>query len=183
MMILISLTLFWLSVGQKSNLYWPIRTKVWRFIPEGDSQVFLCPALVVWRVHIFLGWNALSFEKKRNQLQFTLVTRQNPGNLEKSACLQISRPVNPLTPRSDWHVTSPYSIYTLSINEVVRLTWLIRYKILSWLNTKFSQPIYKEICSSWWGDLTVRSWELKGSVSENRKCLFSLDLHTALSNL
>ena len=77
-------------------------------------------------------------KKKRNQLQFTLVTRQNPGNLEKSACLQISRPVNPLTPRSDWHVTSPYSIYTLSINEVVRLTWLIRYKILSWLNTKFS---------------------------------------------
>ena len=38
---------------------------------------------------------------------------------------------NPLTPRSDYHVTSPYSICTLSSKQVVRLLKLIRYKILS----------------------------------------------------
>ena len=44
----------------------------------------------------------------------------------------------PFTPRSDKHVTSPYSVYMLSSEQVVRLLKLIRYKILSWLNTKFS---------------------------------------------
>ena len=38
---------------------------------------------------------------------------------------------NPLTPKSDYHVTSPYSICTLSSKQVVRLLKLIRYKILS----------------------------------------------------
>ena len=49
-----------------------------------------------------------------------------------------ARKVNPLTPRSDWHVTSPNSIHALSNNQVVRLAQLIKYKILSWLKTKFS---------------------------------------------
>ena len=38
---------------------------------------------------------------------------------------------NPLTPKSDYHVTSPYNIHTLSCKQVVRLLKLIRYKILS----------------------------------------------------
>ena len=44
----------------------------------------------------------------------------------------------PFTPRSDKHVTSPYSVDTLSNEQVMRLLKLIRYKILSWLNIKFS---------------------------------------------
>ena len=38
---------------------------------------------------------------------------------------------NPLTPKSDYHVTSSYSICTLSCKQVVRLLKLISYKILS----------------------------------------------------
>ena len=45
---------------------------------------------------------------------------------------------SPLTPRSDQHVASPKSIHTLSSKQVVRILKLIRYKILSWWNTKFS---------------------------------------------
>ena len=47
-------------------------------------------------------------------------------------------PLNPLTPRSDQRVTSPYNIHTLSSKQVMRLLKLIRYKILSWLNIKSS---------------------------------------------
>ena len=38
----------------------------------------------------------------------------------------------------------------------------IRCKLLSWSNIKFGQLIYKEMCSSKRGELTIRSWELKG---------------------
>ena len=38
---------------------------------------------------------------------------------------------NPLTPRSDYHVTSPYNIHTLSCKQVVRILKLISYKVLS----------------------------------------------------
>ena len=31
-----------------------------------------------------------------------------------------------------------------------------------WSKTKFSELIYKEMCSSWKGELTIRSWECKG---------------------
>ena len=34
--------------------------------------------------------------------------------------------LNPLTPRSDWHVTSPYNIETLSSKQVMRIFKLIR---------------------------------------------------------
>ena len=34
--------------------------------------------------------------------------------------------VNPLTPRSDWHATSPYNIHTLSSKQVMRILKLIR---------------------------------------------------------
>ena len=37
---------------------------------------------------------------------------------------------NPLTPRTDKYVTSPYSIYTLFRKQVIRILKLIKYKIL-----------------------------------------------------
>ena len=36
---------------------------------------------------------------------------------------------NPLTPRSDQHVTSPYNIHTLSSHQVMRILKLIRKKL------------------------------------------------------
>ena len=45
---------------------------------------------------------------------------------------------NPLPPRRDWHVTSPYNINTFFSKQVMRIPKLIRHKILPWLNTKFS---------------------------------------------
>ena len=38
--------------------------------------------------------------------------------------------INPSTPRSDKHVTSPYSIHTLFSKQVMRILKLIRYKVL-----------------------------------------------------
>ena len=62
--------------------------------------------------------------------------RSNQYPTNKFEVLHIT---NPLTPRSDKHVTSPYNIYTLYIqqtgSEITQTN--IRYKILSWLNTKF----------------------------------------------
>ena len=40
-------------------------------------------------------------------------------------------------------------------------TQINQVKFLSWSNSKFSSLIYKEMCSSWRGELTIRSWELK----------------------
>ena len=37
-----------------------------------------------------------------------------------------------------------------------------RGQLLSWPNTKFLWLIYKEMCNSYRGELTIRSWELKG---------------------
>ena len=39
--------------------------------------------------------------------------------------------LNPLTLRSDQHVTSPCNIHTLSSKQVVRMFNFIRYKILT----------------------------------------------------
>ena len=39
--------------------------------------------------------------------------------------------MNPLTPRSDLHVTSPYNIHQLSSKQVMRILKCIRYKLLS----------------------------------------------------
>ena len=39
-------------------------------------------------------------------------------------------------------------------------TWA--WQLLSWPNTKFLRLIYKEMCNSYRGELTIRSWELKG---------------------
>ena len=49
----------------------------------------------------------------------------------------------------------------------MRILKLIRWKLLSWSNIKFSQQIYKEMCNCQRGEFTLTSWELKGE--ENKK--------------
>ena len=46
--------------------------------------------------------------------------------------------INPLTPRSDKNITSPHNVHTLSSKQVTRIFKLIRLKLLSGSNTKFS---------------------------------------------
>ena len=60
------------------------------------------------------------------------------------------------------NLTSPYNFHTISSKQLMRILKLINYKLLSWSFTKFSQLIYKELCSSKSGELTIRPWELKG---------------------
>ena len=62
----------------------------------------------------------------------------------QSDCCVIA--FNPLTPRSDQHVISPYNLHTLSSKQVMRIPKLIRCKFLSWFKTKHLSLIYKEIC-------------------------------------
>ena len=50
--------------------------------------------------------------------------------------------LNPLTPRSDLHATSPYNLHTLSSKQVMRILRIIVSKLSSWSNTKFSSLIY-----------------------------------------
>ena len=69
----------------------------------------------------------------------------------------VVKALNPLTPRSDLHVTSPYNIHTLSNKEVMRILKLIRKRFLSWYNTKFLLLSYMEMCNNWVGELTIRS--------------------------
>ena len=59
-----------------------------------------------------------------------------------------SRDLNPLTPRSDLHATSPYNLFTLSSKQVMRILKLIMSKLSSWSNTKFSSLIYEEKSNS-----------------------------------
>ena len=59
----------------------------------------------------------------------------------------IANYLNPLTPRSDQHETSPYNILTLSSKQVMRIFRLIKQMLLTWSNTKFSNLIYKEMGS------------------------------------
>ena len=44
---------------------------------------------------------------------------------------------DPFTCKSDYHVTSPYNIHTLSSKQEMRILKPIRWKFLSWSNTKF----------------------------------------------
>ena len=46
--------------------------------------------------------------------------------------------INPLTPRSDKNITSPHNVHTLSSKQVMRIFKLIRLKLLSGSNSKFS---------------------------------------------
>ena len=46
--------------------------------------------------------------------------------------------INPLTLRSDKNITSPHDVHTLSSKQVARIFKLIKLKLLSGSNTKFS---------------------------------------------
>ena len=46
--------------------------------------------------------------------------------------------LTPLTPRSDWKLTSPYNNLNLSSKQVMGIFKLIRSKLLPWSDTKFS---------------------------------------------
>ena len=69
-------------------------------------------------------------------------------------CLNFHIQYNPLTPRSDQHVTSPWNIHTLSSKQVMRILKLTKWKLLSWSNVKFLLFIHKDMCSSKRGELT-----------------------------
>ena len=58
--------------------------------------------------------------------------------------------VNPSTPRSDKHVTSPYSIYKVyNIQQTGNEnSQIFKWKLLSWSNTQLSLFFYMEMCSS-----------------------------------
>ena len=59
--------------------------------------------------------------------------------------LRISVFLYPLTPKCDYHVTSPYKIDTLSSQLVMRIIKPIRWKLIAWSNTNFLQLIHNHI--------------------------------------
>ena len=62
--------------------------------------------------------------------------------------LLSSRLLNPLTPASDEHVNSPYTIHTLSSKQMVRLLKFIRYKIfLDWTPNSCKQFSRKHVAA------------------------------------
>ena len=81
-------------------------------------------------------------------LNFTIFTANH------YKCLNFDIQYNPLTPRSDWHVTSPWNIHTLSSKQVMRILKLTKWKLLSWSNVKFLLFIHKDMCSSKRGEVT-----------------------------
>ena len=64
---------------------------------------------------------------------------------------------------------------------MVRILRVIR-SLLSWPNTKFSWLIYKELCSSLRGEITLRPWDLKGRtkiwymLTRNLSCMLLTNL-------
>ena len=58
------------------------------------------------------------------------VNTQSMGENKLNTCWLS---LNPLTPRSDWQVTSPYNNLTLSSKQVMRIFKLIGSKLLSWI--------------------------------------------------
>ena len=53
--------------------------------------------------------------------------------------------VNPLTPMSDQNRISPYNINKISTRWVIRIKKNITLGIISWSNTKFSEPTLWEL--------------------------------------
>ena len=94
-----------------------------------------------------------TFFGQRNDIVTAFIA---PGSLPQG------HTVNPLTPKSDQHVTSPYNIHSLSSKLVMRILKIIACNLLSWFNSKFLSLISKEnlMCSSYWGKLTIRSERL-----------------------
>ena len=74
---------------------------------------------------------------------------------------QSSMCLNPLTPRSDRHLTSPNNINSLSSRKVIRIGKCSSQRMHFWYKSKFSKlrTKYNEIYSSWKGELQIRSWE------------------------
>ena len=58
------------------------------------------------------------------------VNTQSMGENKLNTCWLS---LNPLTPKSDWQVTSPYNNLTLSSKQVMRIFKLIGSKLLSWI--------------------------------------------------
>ena len=53
--------------------------------------------------------------------------------------------INPLIPRSDQYINSPYNFNILSSRQVMRIEKIINLGILSSYNTKFSGIVNKEM--------------------------------------
>ena len=64
----------------------------------------------------------------------------------------VAHHINPLTPRSDKYVKSPYNFNTLSIRQVMRIKKIINLVILFGL-------VNKEMHGHQLGELAFRSWE------------------------
>ena len=69
-----------------------------------------------------VGWVSCFVKAEWYGVKIILHMRSNQYPTNKFEVLHLT---NPLTPRSDKHVTSPYNIYTLSSKQVVRLLKLI----------------------------------------------------------
>ena len=72
---------------------------------------------------------------------------------------------NHLTPMNDQDRISTYNINTMSSRQEMRIWKNINYRIISWLNTKFSKLTSLELYGRQYGELLIRSWELKGEGS------------------
>ena len=62
---------------------------------------------------------------------------------------------------------------------MTRILKLIRWKFLSWSNTKFSLLIYKEVCSNR-GESTIRSWNLRVKDHNRLQSVTSTSTHSSV---
>ena len=72
---------------------------------------------------------------------------------------QSSKCVNPLTPRSDQHINSPYNYNILSSRHVMRIKKIINQGISLGYNTKLSGLANKGMYGHQLGEFAFRSWE------------------------
>ena len=74
---------------------------------------------------------------------------------------QSSICLNPLTPRSYRHLTSPYNINSLSSRKVIRIGKCSSQRMHFWYKSKFSKlrTNDNEKYSRWKGELRIRFWE------------------------
>ena len=115
---------------------------------------------LIWRLELLTAVKCCLNLKNAIDYNFFNYSNEN-GHPEICSTPRIGA-FNPLNPRTDQHVISPYYIHTSSSKQVIRILKLITHKLLSWSNTKFSQIFYKGMCSSYREELTIKSWELKG---------------------
>ena len=72
---------------------------------------------------------------------------------KKATCTYL----DPLTPKSDQYINSPFNFNTLSSRQVMRIKKIINLGILSSYNTKFSGLANKEMYGPQLGELAFRS--------------------------